>query len=360
MSETLCDLLARRRAILNNRKAPIRLEIENPYIEADGKAKQDASGIDITNDRIYERRKAEILQYNNTSTVQGKLTRAQRYKQTVENIGRTSNQIVENADGSSTTFGVATCPDDLYLSTSSSSAGIPGPPFNIQYDRKVPLYGYAMNAQQLGIPNIGSLDAWDFNTGTNIQSPSGDWTTLVRIFHNIDNIDSEQVNKEYLFNMDIPIGLYVAGDISGEFETDISSNHAFINTIKFRILDHLGNDHEPESDLTNEQITDISLNYEIDSSNNFYAIKYLGNLSFSPTLRIEPLSYYEIQLKFGIEKQDSNEYVAESYVSSVYMNLTSNNVDTSMNITNVKLVKGVDVDYIPTHTDFTIIGTAQT
>lgn len=137
MSETLCVLLARRRAILNNRKAPIRLEIENPYIEADGfTTKKDASGIDITNDRIYERRKAEILQYNNTSTVQGKLTRAQRYKQTVENIGRTSNQIVENADGSLTTFGVATCPEDLYLPTSSSAAGIPGPSFNIQYDTK--------------------------------------------------------------------------------------------------------------------------------------------------------------------------------------------------------------------------------
>lgn len=219
-----------------------------------------------------------------------------------------------------------------------------------------------MNAQQLGIPNIGSLDAWDFNTGTNIQSPSGDWTTLVRIFHNIDNIDSEQVNKEYLFNMDIPIGLYVAGDISGELDTDISSNHAFISNIEVQILLHQGEIHSTPT-VTNT-FNDISMNYVLDNSGNFYAIKYLGNLSFSPTLRIEPLSYYEIQLKFGIEKQDVNEYLTllgtESYVSSVYMNLTSNNVDTSMNITNVKLVKGVDVDYIPTHTDFTIIGTALT
>jgi len=361
MSETLCDLLARRRAILNNRKAPIRLEIENPYIDADGNIKKDASDNYITTQRIYERRKAEILQYNKTSTVQGKLTRAQRYKQTMENIGRTSNRIVENADGSSTTFGVATCPEDLYLPTSSSSAGIPGPSFNIQYRPEVPLYGYAMNAQQLGIPNIGSLDAWDFNTGTNIQSPSGDWTTLVRIFHNIDNIDSEQVNKDYLFNMDIPIGLYVAGDISGELGLDTSSNHTFISNIEVQILDHQGivlPTPAISNTFNDNTFNDISMNYILDNSGNFRAIKYLGNLSFSPTLRIEPLSYYEIQLKFGIEKQDFNEYVAESYVSSVYMNLTSNNIGFKTNMTTVQLVGSGDTT--PTHTDFTIIGTAQT
>jgi hypothetical protein len=352
MSESLCILLERRREILNNRKAPIRLEIENPYIDADGNRKLDASGNVITTQKIYERRKAEILQYNQTSTVQGKLIRAQRYKQTVENIGRTSNLIVENEDGSSTTFGVATCPDDIYLPTSSSAAGIPGPSFNIQYRPEVPLYGYAMNAQQLGIPNIGSLDAWDFNTGTNIQSPSGDWTTLLRIFHNIDNIDGEQVNKEYRFDMVIPIGLYVAGDISGDIHT--SSNYTFISNIEVQILLHQGEIHSTPT-VTNT-FNDISMNYVLDNSGNFNAIKYLGNLSFSPTLIIEPLSYYEIQFKFNIENDDNNDYERESYVSSVYMNLTSNNLDFKTNISEVTLIGSGDTT--PTHADFTIEGTA--
>ena len=69
------------------------------------------------------------------------------------------------------------------------------------------------------------------------------------------------------------------------------------------------------------------MNYVLDNSGNFNAIKYLGNLSFSPTLIIEPLSYYEIQFKFNIENDDNNDYERESYVSSVYMNLTSNNLD---------------------------------
>jgi len=356
MSETLCELLARRRKILNNRNAPIRLEIDNPYTDTDGNQKKDASDNLITSYRIYERRKAEILQYNKTSNVKGKLTIAQKYKQTIESIGRTSNRIVENADGSSITFGVSRCPDDRYLPTTSSAAGIPGPSFIIQYRPEVPLYGYALNAQQFGTPNIGSLNAWDFNTGTNIQSFSDDWTTLMSIFHNIDNIDSEQVNKEYQFNMVIPIGLYVAGDISGELDIDTSSNHISIDNIGVQILDHRGNVIFTSNVISN--FFDISMNYVLDNSGNFNALKYMGNLPLRIKLRIETLSYYEIQLKFNIKKQDPNDYIDESYVSSVYMNLTSNNIGFKTNIDSVQLVKG-GTPYQPLpYTDFTITGIA--
>lgn len=348
MSETLCDLLARRRAILNNRKAPIRLEIENPYFDDSGARNS------LTSRDLAMRRKAEILQYNNTSSVQGKLSQAQQYKNTVENIGRTSTRIVDG-----TVFNISTCLDDLYLNTSSSRSDVPGPSIDLSYNPTVPLYGYSTSAQQLGIPNIGSLEAWTFNTGTNIQAPSGEWVTFIRIFHNIDNIDSEQDNKDYEFVMDIPIGLYVAGDILGELNSTTLSNHTFINTIEVRILDHLGNVLESESDFTNEQITDISMNYVIDSSNNFNAIQYLGNLPFSTTLNIETLSYYEIQFKFNIKNDDTNVYESDSYVSSVYMNLTSNNKDSKTNITDVKLIKDSNDYPMSTYTDFKIIGTAQ-
>lgn len=351
MSETLCDLLARRRKILNNRKAPIRLEVENPYTDTDGNQKKDASNNLITSYRIYERRKAEILQYNKTSNVKGKLTIAQKYKQTIESMGRMSNRVVENADGSSTTFGVSRCPDDLYLPTTSSAAGIPGPPFIIQYRPEVPLYGYALNAQQFGTPGIDAMDAWSFNTGTNIQSFSGDWTTLMRIFHNIDNIDSEQVNREYQFNMEIPIGLYVAGDISGGLNIDTSSNHISIDTIDVQILDHRGV--VLSTPVISNVFNDISMNYTLDNSGNFNAIQYIGNLPLDITLRIETLSYYEIQLKFNIKKQDLNDYVGESYVSSVYMNLTSNNIGFKTNIDSVQVTS----QYVPS---FTITGIAQT
>jgi len=361
MSESLCELLARRRKILNSRIAPIRLEIQNPYINIDGTQKTDASGNLITSYRISERRKAEILQYNKTSSVQAKLTSANKFKQTIESVGRMSNKVVENADGSSTTYNVSRCTSDLYLPTSSSAAGIPGPSFNIQYRPEVPLYKYATNVQQFGTPDVDSLKAWSFNAGTNIQSLNNEWTTLVKISHNIDNIDSEQINREYLFNMDIPIGLYVSGDISGEYIIDNSSNHTFISNIDVRVIDHRGGIVTIPT-VTNH-FNDISLNYVIRNSNNFTALRYIGNMPLNVILNIENLSYYEIQIKFDIKKQDNNNYLTlmgiPSYVSSVFMNLTDNNLHSSNNVHTTELVNSGSTNIIPFHRDFTIIGIAQ-
>jgi hypothetical protein len=365
-SETFCELLARRRTILNNRNAPIRLETANPYINKDGTAKTDASGNKITTRKIYERRKAEILQYNQTSSIGGTLTRAQQYKQTIENVGHTTNRIVENVNGSTTTFGISTCFSDLYLPTSSSAAGIPGPSFIIQYRPEVPLYGYAINAEPIGITNTDSINAWSFNLGTNIQAIDGEWTTLIHVFHNIDNIDIELVDKDYIFNMDIPIGLYVAGDISGAYLIDSSSNHNFISSIDVRVLGYTGSILTTpivQNFFNDISMSDISMNYVIDNSGNFKAIQYMGNLPLTATLRIQTLSYYEIQVKFNIISFDDNEYTSslgvKSYVSAAYMNLTENNVGFKDNITTVRLVTSSGSTYsTPNYNDFKINGMA--
>ena len=358
MSETLCQLLARRRKILDNRKPPIRLEIENPYTNADGTTKTDGSGNFITSQRLAERRKAEILQYNKTSNVQGKLTRAQNYRNVVENIGRTSNIIVTDENGISNTISVSTCPGDLYLPTSSSAAGIPGPSFNLQYRPEVPLYGYANNAQQLGLPLIQLNEAWSFNTTTNIQSLTGEFTSLLKVFHNIDNIDNELVNKDYEFDINIPLGLYVAGDISGN--SIIADNSKSISDIDIRVLNHTGDvltDIIPT--ITDHSFNDISLNYTLDNSNNFYALKHIGSLGIKLQLHIEQLAYYDIQVKFTIDKQDTNEYVVlgstSSYVSAVYMNLTNTNLEKLNNITNVDVTKDNN-SHSPEFNDFLITG----
>lgn len=359
MSETLCELLARRRKILNNRKPPIRLEIQNPYIDPNGNTKTDANGNPITSQRLAERRKAEILQYNKTSNVQGKLTRAQNYRNVVENIGRTSNQIVTDENGISNTFSVSTCPNDLYLPTSSSAAGIPGPSFNLQYRPEVPLYGYANNAQQLGLPLVQLSEAWTFNTSTNIQSLTGEFTSLLKVFHNIDNIDNELINKDYEFDITIPLGLYVAGDISGNIIS--SDNSKSISNIEVQVVNHTG---DVLTDITHtivdHSFNDISLNYTLDNSNNFYALRHIGSLGIKLLLHIEQLAYYDIQIKFTIDKQDTNEYVVinntSSYVSAVYMNLTNNNLETLNNITSINIKKN-GVGYSPEFNDFSVVGT---
>lgn len=358
MSDAFCGLMARRRSILNSRNAPIRLELDNPYIDSNGKPKLDASGGEITSYKIFERRKAEILQYNNTSTVRGSITKSQRYKQTMERNGRTTNRIVENPDGSTTTFGVSTCLSDLYLPTLSSSAGIPGPPFIIQYRPEVPLHRYAENPQPIGITNAEPLDAWSYNLGTNIQANSGEWTTMIRIFHNIDNIDSEQINKDYIFNIDVPIGLYVTGDLSGVYQENKSSNHTFISNIAIRVLDTFGAAITTPTTV-GHLFNDISMNYIIDNSNNFTAIQYMGNLPLTARLTIQTLSYYEIQLKILTTTIDSNEYVNSSYVSAAYLNLTDNNIGFKNNINTVRLTSNGTLYPTPIYKGFTIVGAAQ-
>jgi len=337
-SETLCQLLARRRKILNNRKAPIRLEIDNPYINADGTRNN------ITSYDLAMRRKAEILQYNNTSTVQGKLTSAQNFRNVIENIGRTNNVIIK--DGSSNILdiiNVTSCPDDLFLPTSTTSAGIPGPNITIQYDPNVPLYGYAKNVAQPATRFENIPDAWTFNGSTNIPSFNGEFTTLLRIFHNIDNIDNELVNKDYEFLLDVPIGIYVAGDISGQIIG--STNNKFISNIEVQVLDHSNNVLNVSSDVSDSSFNDISFNYTIDNSNNFHALEFIGNLKLSLQLRIEHLVYYEVQVKFTLNNDDTNVYTTllneSSYVSAVYMNLTENNISVknNINIDNIVLYK---------------------
>jgi hypothetical protein len=207
------------------------------------------------------------------------------------------------------------------------------------------------------------MDAWDFNTGTNIQAINDEWTTLVRIFHNIDNIDSEQVNKDYKFTMDVPIGLYVAGDISGDFIQDNSSNHIFISNIEVKTINRAGTVGIETQNVSN-YFNDISMNYIIDNSGNFTAIQYMGNLQLTVILPIQTLSYYEVQLKFDITNDDNNVYESfssvDSYISAAYMNLTDNNIDLSGNLHSVGLVSSSGSPYnTPSHSGFTIIGTAQ-
>jgi aspartyl-tRNA synthetase len=111
--------------------------------------------------------------------------------------------------------------------------------------------------------------------------------------------------------------------------------------------------------IVDHSFNDISLNYTLDNSNNFYALRHIGSLGIKLLLHIEQLAYYDIQIKFTIDKQDTNEYVfinnTSSYVSAVYMNLTNNNLETLNNITSIN-IKNNGVDYSPGFNDFSIVG----
>ena len=172
-------------------------------------------------------------------------------------------------------------------------------------------------------------------------------------------IELKELLKDYEFDITIPIGLYVAGDISGDIISN--DNSKSISNITVKILDPSGDvltniNHT----IVDHSFNDISLNYTLDNSGNFYASKHIGSLGLKLKLHIEQLAYYDIQIKFVIDKQDTNNYVVlgetSSYVSAVYMNLTNNNLETLNNITTVD-VKKDNSTHSPVFNDFSIVGT---
>lgn len=349
--QTLCDILARRKEILRLKKPPIRLELKNPYIDKNG------DRTTYTKAQFDMRRKAEILQYNKTSNVQGKLTRAQRYGRVIRGTGNRGSQTILSETGEFLdVISTGDCQDDLYLPTPSSSSDVPGPIISIHYDKNVPLYNYATNAQQLGIPNIGLMEAWSFNAPTNILALSGVETSLLKIFHNIDNINAEIVNKEYTFTLNIPIGLYVAGDISNNIVK--ADNTKSIDSIDVKIYE---NDESVPlvAIITNiDDIIDTSMNYTINSTDAFYATEYIGILEVTtPPLTIEHLALYDIRVTVTNNHSD-HDNVFETLtgtslypVMGVYFNLTANNTTVRSNITTTSVTSSTTV---PEHTIFTI------
>ena len=362
MSSNLCDILARRKKILLLKKPPIRLELKNPYIDEYGNRTTDTEGVLLTKERFDMRRKAEILQYNKTSNVQGKLTRAQKYKQVIQGTGNRGSQTILSETGEfPEVISTGNCPDDLYLPTPSSSSDVPGPSISIKYDKKVPLYNYATNAQQLGVPNIALMEAWSFNAPTNILALSGVETSLLKIFHNIDNISAEIVNKKYTFTLNIPVGLYVAGDISNNIVTP--NNVKSIASIDVNIY---ANDvYTPlVATITNiNDIKDTSMNYTINSTDAFYATEYIGILNVTiPDLFIENLALYDIRVTVTNEHSEHDNVfqtltgTSNNPVMGVYFNLTANNTTVSSNIDTTSVTSSTTV---PGHTIFTIDATTN-
>ena len=99
------------------------------------------------------RRKAEILQYNGSSTQGGRnQTRAQYFAQ----LNRKGSS--RYADFSNYITSIRTCVNNKdNIPTSTSSSNVPGPPMNIIYNPSIPLYNYLgmqQNMQQVSVPAL--------------------------------------------------------------------------------------------------------------------------------------------------------------------------------------------------------------
>lgn len=332
-----CNIINQRNQLRLLNPPPIRFNPISPY-PANTQAELDM------------RRKAEILQYNKNSTQKGKITKAQQWSNLVKGSFQRNTQttVVRDSSGKIIDYTiyntVASCPQDKYLPTLSSSSDVPGPIITLQYNPDVPLYNYTEGENTFGIINQEPSTYFNSYSSNNILSLDGTQNTLCTLA--VFNMDYNFTT----FEINTPIGFYVSGqarnniDVSGIFKIDtfdisIYNNNNLITTTNI---------------ITNTSIANRYVNFyttfQKDGSGNiigdttFQGVQYIGNLKMSNiVLSTQPGLLYDIKLVFNIASSftSGSDFTAGSgsnLKTGVQMNLSPNNYPYSTircNFTNI-------------------------
>jgi hypothetical protein len=285
---TTCNNASERTRWLSLQPPPIRYEPISPYPE-------------FTKDALDMRRKAEILQYNKNNN--SKLTGRQRYTQIVSGLGvkRTT----------------ASCPDDLYLASPTSSCDVPGPIVNLYYDKDVPLYKYAERVDTNATVDY-EPDAWTYYTSNNILSLDGSANTLTSLAIVLPTATTHQ------FTIITPIGVYIAGESGNSGSVKISTVEVIVtyNGQKVNIMYPV---------LSGIITQDVSFNST--GSGTFYCYQYLGNLAIQNMILQTYTGYvYDIKLLITFVKTGITAPNKQLIVGAVY-NISAANSHVASNCT---------------------------
>ena len=295
MSNTdLCNLLSQRRARLQLIGPPIRYNPVSPYPA-------------YTPNQLDMRRKAEILQYNKSSTKGNKLTKAQKFTGIMNNNKNITAQ-------PSCIYG----PDNLYKPTPTTSSDVPGPRIMLEYNPNIPLYNYATGADNYSdlINTISTkLEAFSDRDILNLSGVNTLTANLV-----IENID------EYLSTLTLstPIGIYVSGTPSVTPINDASGNIS-INSITLSVYynDIAISIPTPTITLDNVAFTNQSVHFAATQST-FSGTIYIGNLKISNiVLPTQPGYVYVMKLIFNLTGANNSIYT--TYSKGVYANISPSN-----------------------------------
>ena len=289
MADNTCNTLAQRRAFLSLSMPPIRYNgLVNPYVNSTGTQVYTPSQLDM-------RRKAEILQYNKSSSQTGKLTKSQKFAQAINvNVTRAVTTI---------------CANDLYAPSLSSSCDVPGPVITLRYDPTVPLYNYAQNVASLGLINSEDVGKWTDSTSDNIIAYDSIETTLVDLA--IGNITSQTTT----FSINSPIGIYVDGTSVSSASGDISLNDitvaVYYNDTNYLLTSVIQPTITATTDIKTARFTRIA-------SSPFSGVIYVGNLSITNLVLPTMYGYvYKIKVTFNMTTN------ATGINKRVYMNFTT-------------------------------------
>ena len=292
MNSNICNILEQRRQLALLKKPVDRYEgLKNPYVDT------------ISQQQLNMRRKVEILKYKNSSTqTTGQLTKSQIYTRLV--TGNYSRTIVDASSN---------C---VYAASLTSSSDVPGPIETLQLDPKIPLYNYASNIDNYANLTLNPTNdkLYTVYSVGDVYVPSDAYATTIASL-----VVNNSQNTTSTFNITIPIGIYIYGEIAGAYSTALAeyvypTNDAIyqISAIDFEV--YYNNTLVSTSIVYHQSFTNLSVecvSQPIGSSRqttSFSCVKYLGNLQISNLVLATQSGYlYEFRMKtiVGLENQIS-------------------------------------------------------
>lgn len=351
---------------------PLRFEshtaANNPYINDDNvDSDGNISRNGITQKQLNMRRKAEILQYNKNSSVNNKLTRAQKYAQLVRGTyRRTQTEVIQtpilnasgqiiNYDTTTNIYSMGPCESDKSIVTPSSSSDVPGPVVNLSLNKDIPLYKYSQFTNPARIQDDENFVPWTFETIENIYpniSDTNNENALTSVINNSSDhtrlltLAIGHVDNDFMFyTFTTPIGLFIQGETllqtaNGNVSQTIKLNAMSMNIIYagrpiVAVYDNISINGTAITDLNNTNNLDLSLNYDInneDASGGFYVAKFVGNMTVH-NLRI-PTQYgfiYDIKFKFFVNTNQLSGITYDNDVTTAGVVMNMNSTDTFEN-----------------------------
>lgn len=321
--KSICD--QRRQQSLYN-KPPSRINMISPY-ETTSYTKFD----------LDMRRKAEILKYQKGSTKGNNLTKNQKWSQIVKGNSESLstsliNSVTTSETLSSKVIGCALTNKPMPLSASDVPPD-PNVPF-LYNDEKVPLYNYInpISTRAYGFIdtplNVDSILQLNIISNAICQSNTSNKIASILFLDNADQ-------NSYTINiMNIPLAIYIQGDLSGAIINENIINAIVVNSIKLNVYynDNIVPDRSvyqytySPTNLLQSYNVNISAN-TVQDGNTFKGIQYIGNISISNILLYtSPGFIYDLKLNTNV-----------SFFPSRYPNIPSMNVSIIANITPDKI-----------------------
>ena len=317
---------------INNRKSLIfnvpgtRYTPINPY------------SLGFTQAQLDMRRKAEILQYNKTST--GKATKKEKFVTVVKGSlqRRTFSSYFLKAvqDGSE-----QICPNDIYIPTLTTASDVPGRAMYLVYDPSVILYNYNSQQQSYGTQNTVNTEMWLTKYDTDILDDNNPQIFTINIQPAIDS-------NNYSFTFTTSVSLYISGsnnshpgaDISGIFNMNIPTPNLSLTVMYGGQPAQLSR--VPTITYSPGFLTDVS-GYVLTRAvaNQFSGDIYMGNITFSNIL-------------LSTNKKNTYDFYIEyipSYIKNDYIDNFSVFIKTNRSSNSAKLVESGLKFFTPASTD---------